>query len=119
MAASLSRIPPQTIAADRTCFMALQSLSDYAPQNPIYSIAAIQQREISLAQAAQTISRLLEALDQARKQENELAHLFHETMLGARQQVISQYGADSAVVEIIGLKRKSDRKRPAQRKATT
>ncbi|MEI6179901.1 MAG: hypothetical protein WCP31_04045 [Chloroflexales bacterium] len=118
MAASLSRIPAQTIAVDRTSFLALQSLSDYAPQNAIYSVATIQQREISLAQASQAVIRLREALDQARRVEDELAHAFHEAMLGARQQVIAQYGPDSAAVEIVGLTRKSDYKHPTQRKPT-
>jgi hypothetical protein len=36
-------------------------------------------------------------------------------ILGAKTQVIAQYGADSRAVELLGLKRKSARRRPTRR----
>ncbi len=39
---------------------------------------------------------------------------FHEVMLGAKDQVIAQYGVNSDQVQALGLKKKSERKRPVQ-----
>jgi hypothetical protein len=36
----------------------------------------------------------------------------HESILGAKTEIISQYGNDSYAVELIGLRRKSARRRP-------
>ena len=62
--------------------------------------------------------RLQEALEQARVVEIETTHAFHDVILGAKDQVIAQYGPDATAVQIIGLTRKSDHKRPTRRKAT-
>ena len=42
---------------------------------------------------------------------------FHEGVLGAKAQVIAQYGNDSLAVQAIGLKKTSDRKRPTRRRS--
>jgi hypothetical protein len=118
MAARLNRLPPLTIAADRSTLLALQGLSDYQPLNSTYSVATIQHYEANLNQAEQAVSRAQEALDHARIAEIEAAHALHDAILGARQQVIAQYGPDAAAVQIVGLTRKSDYKRPTRRKVT-
>jgi hypothetical protein len=118
MAARRNRLPPQVIAADRSTLLALQGLSDYQPLNSAYSVAAIQQYETSLTQIDQAVIRAQEALDQARIAQIEAGHAFHTVILGAKDQVIAQYGPDATAVEIIGLTRKSDHKRPVRRKVT-
>lgn len=117
MAARLNRIPPLTIAADRSTLLALQGLNDYQPLNNTYSVATIQQYEASLTQAEQAVIRAQEALDHARAVEIEAAHVLHNAVIGARQHVIAQYGPDAAAVQIVGLTRKSDYKRPTRCKA--
>jgi hypothetical protein len=117
LAARKNRLPPDVIAADRALLLAIQSLSDYQPSNSTYSVANMQQAEASLSQAEQSTVRVEEALDQARDVEQDTAHFLHDIALGVKAQVIAQYGPDSAAVEIIGLTRKSDRKRPTKRKA--
>ncbi|MEI6181060.1 MAG: hypothetical protein WCP31_09920 [Chloroflexales bacterium] len=116
MSAQLKYLPPQVITADRSTILALQGMDDYAPHNDIYSIASLQQAEGTLTQASQAVMRVLAALDQARAAENEAAHTFHNLVLGAKDQVIAQYGPDSPAVQSIGLTRKSNYKRPGRRK---
>ena len=41
----------------------------------------------------------------------------HDGMLGAKAQVIAQYGPDAHAVQLLGLKRKSERRRPVRRAA--
>ncbi|MEI6778717.1 MAG: hypothetical protein WCK70_17595 [Chloroflexales bacterium] len=118
MTTRLSRLAPSIIAADRSILMALQGMSDYQPHNSTYSVATMQQYESSMTQAQQAVIRLQEALEQARVVEIETSHAFHEAILGAKDQVIAQYGPDATAVQIIGLTRKSDHKRPTRRKAT-
>jgi len=41
----------------------------------------------------------------------------HNAILGAKTQVLAQYGADSDAIQSLGLKKKSERKRPTGRTA--
>jgi hypothetical protein len=43
---------------------------------------------------------------------------FHNLMLGAKDQVIAQFGRDSNEVQAIGLKKSSERKAPQRRQPT-
>jgi hypothetical protein len=45
----------------------------------------------------------------------EAAQACQDAMLGAKAQVIAQYGSNSHAVQAIGLKRKSERRRPTRR----
>lgn len=111
------RLPPPAIDADRAALLALQDLTDYAPLNPEYSTAALQARAEKLTQTEQIESRARRALDAARDQAIAAAWELHNAMLGAKAQVIAQYGSDSLAIQSIGLKKKSERKRPSRRRS--
>ena len=117
MSSQLKHLSPQVSTTDRTTILAIQGLGDYAPHLPLYSVESLQQAEGSLTQASQAVARVLAALDEARAAENKAAHNLHDLVLGAKDQVIAQYGPDSPVVQSIGLTRKSDYKRPSRRKS--
>lgn len=116
MAVRPSRVSPSVIAADRSTLLALQGMSDYQPLNSAYSLAVILQHEANLTQAQQALIRAEEALALARRTQIEMADVFHNAILGAKEQVIAQYGSDAPAVQIVGLTRKSDRRRPSKRK---
>jgi hypothetical protein len=59
--------------------------------------------------------RAVQALATARNQAAATEWALHEGILGARWQVIAQYSPDSKVVQMLGLKRKSERKRPTRK----
>ena len=65
------------------------------------------------ARAAEIIAQ--NALNTARDAAIRAERSFHNAILGAKDQVIAQYGADSDAVQSLGLKKKSDRKRPGRR----
>ena len=59
--------------------------------------------------------RATQALAAARDAAAAAEWALHESVLGARAQVLAQYGPDASAVQLLGLKRKSERKRPARR----
>jgi hypothetical protein len=109
------RIRPDTLQEDRIAFIAVQNLRGYTPANTSYT-----PDQIGAAYAVMEDARVAEinaqnALDAARAAVIRAEWAFHNAMLGAKDQVIAQYGADSDAVQSLGLKRKSERKRPARR----
>lgn len=71
---------------------------------------------MALAQVEQEELYTRNALAAARDASLAAAHALHEAVLGAKAQVIAQYGSDSASVQAVGLKKKSERKRPTRRR---
>lgn len=119
MARRTTPVPPPTLAADHATVMALQGLSDYQPMNPAYSTAQLMQAQAALTQAEQAEKEAEVALAEARRVRAELCQAYHDLTVGARAQVIAQYGPDAPAIALIGLTRKSDRKRPVKRQAAT
>ena len=111
------RLNPSLLEADKTGFAALQSVNGYNPANTTYSLAAINTARAALdaAQAAeaQTASAAAAARDNAVAKEWE----FHNLMLGAKDQVIAQFGRDSNEVQALGLKKASEYRTPGKRAA--
>lgn len=105
------------LAADRLVIRAMKDIPDYSPRNPDHSVAALQSLELSLQQAEDELTRLSLASDAARKRVTEMSWALHEGVLGAKAEVIAQFGADSHAVAAMGLTRKSERKRPTRRSA--
>ena len=109
------RLPPVKIEADESGFAALQTISSYTPINPAYALDAVRAAHIDLenlrSAEAQAAARLAAARDESIAKEWE----FHNLMLGVKEQVIAQFGKDSAEVQALGLKRKSDYKPPTRR----
>ena len=59
----------------------------------------------------------MQALTQARDTAAEAEWAPHDSILGAKAQVIAQHGADSKDVQLVGLDRQSERKRTVRRTA--
>jgi hypothetical protein len=72
-----------------------------------------------LAQAMEEVQEAVvsaaQALKSARTVEAEAERAFHAGILGAKAEVLTQYGADSSAVQLVGLTRKSERRRPVRR----
>ena len=110
-------LPTGTLDADRAALLALKDLEDYTAVNSAYSVQALTALEAAVARAEEATLRARNALAAARDVEVAAAREFHNAMLGAKAAVIAQYGNDSLAVQAIGLKKKSERKRPARRGA--
>ena len=110
------RLRPAQVQTNKDSFAALKNIADYAPVNPAYTVAKIQTSETGLNNKAQLESQANAAAAAARDDSvaNEWEH--HNLMLGARDQVVAQYGRDSNEAQAVGLKKKSEYKTPGRKK---
>jgi hypothetical protein len=108
-------VPSLILAADHATVMALQGLPDYQPLNPDYHTGQLLQLQANLVQTEQIEQAAEAALAQARSARVQATHVYHNAVVGARTHVIAQYGPDATAVSLVGLTRKSQRKRPVKR----
>ena len=111
------RIQPAVLQADIESFAALQAITDYAPANAAYTVAAItaakQNMETKQTAETQADAAAAAARDAATSGEWD----FHDAMLGAKTQVTAQFGENSDEEQSLKLKKKSEYK-PRTRKTT-
>ena len=115
MPARNARPSAAAIEEARAILVALETQGDYAPTNPAYTIPALRATESNLTRLEEAEIRAIRALAAIREEIAEEARRFYGLMLGTKTQVLAQYGDDSPVVHVVGLKRRSERKRPARR----
>lgn len=110
------RLPPQLISQDIDSLHGLQTISTYDTTRIDASAAKLQQAYQAMLTQQQTETEKLTlyraAADAARLAEWE----FHNAVLAMKEVVRGQYGSDSDEAQAVGLKKKSDRKRPTRRK---
>jgi hypothetical protein len=110
------RLKPAAIQADIASYEALQGITDYAPANEAYKME-------KLTTSRNTVS----SKQQKETQDNGTAAAsrdgavgaewdFHNLMLGAKDQVIAQFGRDSDEAQAVGLKKKSEYKPRSKKK---
>lgn len=109
------RVPPTAIDADRESLLGIEDLQDYRPVNPIHTHEQLSARDQRLRKAEANEIRLTKLLAAARDETTEAGWEFHNAVMGAKAQVLAQYGDDSDEVAAVGLKKRSDRKRPSRR----
>ncbi|PYS93638.1 MAG: hypothetical protein DMF64_04370 [Acidobacteria bacterium] len=113
------RIAPAILQADREALQALKGMGDnYKPANPVYTVEQLQtlQQQMDAKQETET----QKAADAAAARDEAAAGEwdFHNGMLGVKEQVIAQHGKDSAQVQALGLKRKSEYQAPKRKGKT-
>jgi hypothetical protein len=107
---------PAQIAEDEEAYAALKAIVGYAPANPAYSLAAIEQAYQEL-QTARTVEVQADAAAKAASDNVvEKQATYHNLILAAKDQVTAQFGRDSNQAQSVGRKKPSERKAP-QRKS--
>ncbi|MGA7193538.1 MAG: hypothetical protein WBW94_07905 [Anaerolineales bacterium] len=109
------RLRPILLQADRDALTAIRTLSDYQPANPSYAADKLGSALTAMQSAQQAEVNAQNALDTARDAANQAEWGFHNSMLGAKVQVVAQYGDDSDAVQSLGLTKKSERKSPVRK----
>jgi hypothetical protein len=108
------RLSPQVIGQDIDSLHGLKTINEYVTLRPEASNANLQQTyQIMLEQQqheTETLALHRAAADAARLAEWE----FHNAVLAMKEVVRGQYGSDSNEAQSVGLKKKSDRKRPTR-----
>jgi hypothetical protein len=110
------RLSPQLINQDIDSLNGVKAIPDYTTTRSQATPEALQQAyQTMLAQQQSETEKLAlyrAASDAARAAEWE----FHNAVLALKEVVRGQYGSDSNEAQAIGLKKKSDRKRPTRPK---
>ncbi|AFY49739.1 hypothetical protein Nos7524_3966 [Nostoc sp. PCC 7524] len=110
------RLSPQVISQDIDSLHGLQTISTYETNRADASASKLQQAYQAMLTFQQTETEKLAsyraAADAVRLAEWE----FHNAILAMKEVVRGQYGSDSDQAQAVGLKKKSDRKRPSRRK---
>jgi hypothetical protein len=104
------RINPALIVTDKASFAALQAIPNYSPANTTFAMAAINAAKAELDAAQQTEAQAIAAAATARDNATAKEWAFHNLVLGAKDQVVAQFGRDSNEVQAVGLKRVSEYK---------
>ncbi|HEY9623895.1 MAG TPA: hypothetical protein V6C78_26290 [Crinalium sp.] len=108
------RLSPQVISQDIDSLHGLQTIDEYVTLRSEASQANLQRTyQAMLEQQQQETEKLAlyrAAADAARLAEWE----FHNAVLAMKEVVRGQYGSDSDEAQSVGLKKKSDRKRPTR-----
>ncbi|MEH1920420.1 hypothetical protein [Nostoc sp.] len=111
------RLPSQSISQDINSLHGLQTISTYNTNRTDASVANLQQayQTMLVQQQAETEKLTLyrAAADAARLAEWE----FHNAVLAMKEVIRGQYGSDSDQAQAVGLKKKSERKRPNRKKS--
>ncbi len=114
------RLTPKELKADKDMVAALATLSPaYAPANAAYSLALIQSTQTAMNTAQNVEVQKQADANAARDAANTAEWLLHNKMLEAKKQVAAQYGSDSDQLQAIGLKKKSEYKKPTKKKPAT
>jgi hypothetical protein len=108
---------PLILQEDLDTHTALQTIANYTPVNTAYSKTALAARLSAMKTAQDAHLAAQNALAAARDEANAAEWDFHNAILGAKDQVIAQFGKDSDQIQALGLKKKSERKRPHKAKA--
>lgn len=111
------RLTLNLISQDIDSLNGLKAVPTYNTTRPQASLETLQQTyQTMLAQQQVETEKLAlyrAATDAARLAEWE----FHNAVLAMKESVRGQYGSDSNEAQSVGLKKKSDRKRPVRQKA--
>ena len=109
------RLRPALLQADKDALAALQAIPGYQPMNPAYAVAELESALSAHTQAQAAEVQAQAAYAAARDTAGATERRFHDLMVGMKEQVIAQFGSNSNEVAAIGLKKKSEYKRPLRK----
>ena len=112
------RLQPEIISEDQDCLAALKGLSDYKPSDTTFSKPAVQAASNDLDDAHEKETQAEANWKAARDRAVKAEWTLHKFNLGSKTQVKAQYGEDSDEVNAVGLKKKSEYKRPVRKGKT-
>ncbi len=112
------RLSPQLIDQDVDSLNGLKTVSNYQTSRSEATSETLQQAYQTMLVQQQNETEKL-ALYRAASDAARLAEWgFHNSVLAMKEVVRGQYGSDSDEAQAIGLKKKSDRKRPTRQKTS-
>src|SRR5215472_3846362 len=110
------RLDPKIVQDDVTALEAIQGMTDYAPANAAYALTALTAKQTAMAGAQAAETQKQADADAARDAANAAEWVFHNLVLNAKDQVKAQFGVDSDQWQALGMRKKSEYKKPTGRK---
>jgi hypothetical protein len=111
----MKRLTPAILRADRDAYTALSAFKEYQPSNRTCALEQVAQLVEEMRLAREEEIRVEGRLAAARDASRQAEWRFHNAMLDVKAQVIAQYGFNSDEVQSLGLKKKSEYKKPTRR----
>jgi len=108
-----------TLTDDKAAIDACAEISNYKPSNTDFSQAALDAAQKSLEATVTAYNQAEKAFAAARDNMVAAQWTRHNLVLGMRTQVKAQFGDDSNELQSVGLKKKSEYKSKAAKKAKT
>ena len=109
------RLSPDERQADLDAFTALGGLKTYTPPNTKFTLAEVTTSKTAMEAAQLAEFKATKDLETARDNATAAEYAFHQKMLGAKDQVIAQFGKDSNEIQTLGLKKKSEYDKPKRK----
>ncbi|WP_394796479.1 hypothetical protein [Armatimonas sp.] len=110
------RLSKPDLQNDDVRLTGMRNLVGYTPANHDYDIAKIDASDAEMKAFQETERAAYAAYIAARDNATEAEHKRHTLLLGGGEQVAAQYGKNSNEYQSLGLKKKSEYKRPVRRK---
>jgi hypothetical protein len=112
------KLSPKLLQDDLDAFAALEAITDFAPSNAKFAKTSGTDIKSAMV-AAQTKAVQDEAKANAGRDSAVAAEWeFHDYIRNAKTQVKAQYGENSDELAALGLKKKSEYKKPTKKKVT-
>jgi hypothetical protein len=100
------------LQADKDALAALKNIPGYTPANAGYTLTKVQTAFDGMDAGQQTETQKFAEADAARDDATAAEWAFHKAILGVKEQVRAQYGADSNELQAIGLTKKLEKAKP-------
>jgi hypothetical protein len=113
------KLSPSIKQEDLDTLAALKKITNYTPANVNYTLVKVQTAQTSMSAAQDIEVQAQAAADTARDDATTAEWAFHDVILGVKEQVRAQFGADSNELQAIGLKKKSEKAKPGTKKPAT
>ena len=103
---------------DKDALAALSTVTGYTPVDKKYTVVNGTTAETDMQTKQDNVAKTVAAAKNAKDDAKASEWAFHNFVLGAKNQVAAQFGNDSNEYQSLGLKKKSEKKAPATKKAT-
>ncbi len=114
----LARVSQRILKKDRQIAQAVLGLKDYHPANTEFTAQRLREALTKVEEALAAEEKAAEVAAKAREAAIRIEADFHDLVLGAKRQVIAQYGDDSDEITSLGTKKKSERRYGRPRKSS-
>lgn len=112
-------VAADVLKADADALAAIVKMTGYAPARTEFALAQLQAAASDHKAAADAFAQVEADWQTARDGNVAAQWAFHNAVLGAKQQVVAQFGDDSNEAQAVGLKKKSERSKPSTKTPPT